>query len=81
MAGKTSKTVTRCEGDLTGRNVYTRVVDRKLVIEIDLDAPGAPSSSGKNIVVASTGGNQAISDVAKDRIGKLGINFYFPPVG
>jgi len=79
MAAKTKTSKAKCEGDQIGRNVYTRIEGRKLIVEIDLDAPTQKSSSGKNDVCATTGGNQAINDAAKDRVGKLGINFYFPP--
>lgn len=37
------------------------VVGKKMTIEIDLDEPGEPSASGKNLVIASTHGNIVIS--------------------
>jgi hypothetical protein len=48
------------------------VKDGKAIITIDLAHRGKPSSSGKSIIVASTGGNQAIpgTDVI------LGLNAY-----
>ena len=50
-------------GTAAGQNVVAEVQGRKLVLTIDLDAPGAPSSSGKTVVIASTRGNAAIGDV------------------
>lgn len=45
---------------LIGENVKVEVKGDKLVVEIDLKATGRPSSTGKNIVIASTGGNKSI---------------------
>jgi hypothetical protein len=42
------------------QNVKTEVKGTKLFIEVDLEAPGEPSASGKSLVVASTRGNQAV---------------------
>ena len=51
---------------------YVEIKDGKAIITIDLAHRGKPSSSGKSIIVASTGGNQAIpgTDVI------LGLNAY-----
>lgn len=72
------KTKVKCAGDDLGRNVCSRIEGRKLILEIDLDAKGKPSGTGKNIVIATTGGNQAINDSAAKRILKAGVNIYTP---
>jgi hypothetical protein len=55
-----------------GENVTITVKGDTATITIDLSHRGKPSSSGKSIIVASTGGNQAIpgTDVI------LGLNAY-----
>ena len=55
-----------------GENITVEIKDGKAIITIDLAHRGKPSSSGKSIIVASTGGNQAIpgTDVI------LGLNAY-----
>ena len=55
-----------------GENIQIEVKEKTLTITIDLAHRGKPSSSGKSIIVASTGGNQAIpgTDVI------LGLNAY-----
>ena len=55
-----------------GENIAINVTGNIATITIDLAHRGKPSSSGKSIIVASTGGNQAIpgTDVI------LGLNAY-----
>jgi hypothetical protein len=48
--------------------------DEKLVITVDLKAKGAPSKSGKTIVLASTKGNVRL----KGREEFVGLNVYRP---
>ncbi len=43
-----------------GENVTVEVKDGKAIITIDLAHRGNSSSSGKSIIVASTGGNKEI---------------------
>lgn len=52
------------------------VKDGKLILEIDmLDKPAA-SSSGKTLLLATTGGNQAVQ--VGGQIAKVGINVFIP---
>ena len=55
-----------------GQNIQLEVKDGKAIITIDLAHRGGLSSSGKSIIVASTGGNVPIpgTDVI------LGLNAY-----
>jgi hypothetical protein len=55
-----------------GENVQVEVKDGKAIITIDLTHRGKPSSSGKSIIVASTGGNQVIPGTQV----VLGLNAY-----
>ena len=57
------------------QNVKMTVEGRKLHIVIDMDAADTPSKSGKTIVIATTRGN---ADVADNKAGKIGINYYRP---
>lgn len=57
------------------RNVKTEVKNSQLIITIDLKEKGQPSKSGKNNVVASTGGLVEIAGTD----GKLGLNFIVKP--
>ena len=43
------------------RNLNVAEVNGKLIVTIDLDGKTTPSSSGKTNIVASTGGNLAIT--------------------
>lgn len=57
-------------------NVDLKITDKKkLVITIDLKEDGSPSSSGKNMVVATTSGNQEIIGFPGM---KLGLTLYKP---
>jgi hypothetical protein len=55
-------------------NVKLDVKGSILTITIDLSKKGAPSSSGKNVVVASTRGNVAVPGTDA----KIGLNVYKP---
>ena len=52
------------------RNVKISQKGKILTIEIDVEAEGSPSKSGKTMVVATTAGNKSVAG------GKLGLNFY-----
>ena len=56
------------------KNVEMKLVDNKLIIEVDITQTHGESSSGKSITVASTEGNQPIegTDI------KIGLNVYKP---
>ena len=54
------------------KNVEFSVEGSILTIKIDLSKEFGPSSSGKNIIVASTEGNVTIPD----REEKIGLNIY-----
>ena len=54
------------------KNVEFSVEGSMLTIKIDLSEEFGPSSSGKNIIVASTEGNVTIPD----REEKIGLNIY-----
>lgn len=56
-----------------------KIIGKKLHIEIDLVPEPEPSASGKNIVIAKSGGNQRIE--ACKYAGKsviIGLNVYVP---
>lgn len=57
------------------KNVNFKREGTKLIITIDTAVKGEPSSSGKTLLVATTGGNQ---DVPGLEGGKCGINLYVP---
>lgn len=57
------------------RNIQAEVKGKKLIITIDLNEKGEPSKSGKNNVVATTGGLVEIPESG----GKLGLNFIVKP--
>lgn len=54
------------------KNVEFSVEGSMLTIKVDLSKEFGPSSSGKNIIVASTEGNVTIPD----REEKIGLNIY-----
>ncbi|MEN6565314.1 MAG: hypothetical protein ABFC57_03335 [Veillonellales bacterium] len=54
------------------KNVQMEVKDNILTVTVDLSKRFGKSSSGKNIIVASTEGNQAIADTDY----KIGLNIY-----
>jgi len=55
------------------KNVEMKVDGNVLTIKIDLSKEFGPSSSGKNIIIASTEGNQSVPD--KEDV-KVGLNIY-----
>jgi hypothetical protein len=57
------------------KNVDLKLDGDKLVITINLKKEFGPSASGKNIIIASTEGNQTIPGKEDDGI-KLGLNVY-----
>ena len=58
------------------KNLEMKVEDNILTIKVDLTKTFGESSSGKNTIIASTGGNVAIGDTDI----KAGINIYKPVV-
>jgi hypothetical protein len=54
------------------KNVEMSVSGTILTIKVDLSKEYGPSSSGKNIIIASTEGNVTV----QDREEKLGLNVY-----
>jgi hypothetical protein len=59
------------------KNVKVELNQNILTLTIDLGKEFGPSSSGKNIIVASTEGNQSVGDGGL----KLGLNLYRPNEG
>ena len=57
------------------KNVKLDLKGDELTITIDLKKDFGPSSSGKNIIIASTEGNQSIPGKEDEGI-KLGLNVY-----
>jgi hypothetical protein len=55
------------------KNVEMKVDGNILTIKIDMSKDFGPSTSGKNIIIASTEGNQSVPD--KEEI-KVGLNVY-----
>ena len=54
------------------KNVEMTVAGQVLTIKVDLSKEFGPSSSGKNIIIASTEGNVNVPD----REEKIGLNIY-----
>ena len=57
------------------RNIKITRTGNKMNIEIDLSKAGQASGSGKNEVIASTGGNVSVEGPGNF---KLGLNLYKP---
>jgi hypothetical protein len=55
------------------KNMVMRIVDNKLVIEVDLSQDVGPSKSGKTILIATTEGN---ADCPGREDVKIGLNVY-----
>ena len=70
MAKNENKTATIA---LTGKP-EAMVVNGHLVTSTPYDGKGRPSASGKNMINASSGGNQPIS--INDKVHKIGVNCY-----
>ncbi|GHO65722.1 hypothetical protein KSC_046140 [Ktedonobacter sp. SOSP1-52] len=60
------------------QNIKMEVQGNELVIRVDLNKSFGPSTSGKSIIVASTGGNVAVP--GRDQV-KVGVNVYRPARG
>ncbi len=58
-------------------NVTIKVTGNKLVIEVDLTAEGRPSSTGKTMLIATTGGAERID--CKRRGVKVALNVMAAP--
>jgi hypothetical protein len=58
------------------KNMTMRVVDNKLVIEVDLTQDVGPSKSGKTVLIATTEGN---ADCPGREDIKIGLNVYRYP--
>lgn len=56
-------------------NLKMSVSGGKLTIEVDLKKEQGPSKSGKNIIIATTGGNM---EVPNGMGAKIGLNIYKP---
>ena len=54
------------------KNVEMSVEGNTLIIKVDLSKEFGPSSSGKNVIIASTEGNQSVPG----RDEKIGLNVY-----
>ena len=57
------------------KNVEMRVEGKRLVITVDLDKSFGASSSGKNVIIASTEGNQSVPGPNEEGV-KIGLNVY-----
>jgi hypothetical protein len=57
------------------KNVSMQVEGNKLIITVDLAQDFGPSASGKNIIIATTEGNQSVPG-AEDKGIKIGLNIY-----
>ena len=58
------------------KNMTMKVVDNKLIIEVDLSQDVGPSKSGKTVLIATTEGNATCPD--RDDV-KVGLNVYRYP--
>jgi hypothetical protein len=57
------------------KNVAMKIEGQKLIITVDLAKEFGPSSSGKNVIIASTEGNQSVPE--REDLGvKIGLNVY-----
>jgi len=54
------------------------IKDNKMTIEIDVHKP-VPSSTGKTLVIASTGGNQATDAKVDGKVVMVGMTAYIKP--
>jgi hypothetical protein len=64
------------ESFMLGENVKGKTDGKTLILEIDLQKEIGPSGSGKNMKIASSGGNVTIP---KTDNYKIGINVYKKP--
>ncbi|MBI3987393.1 MAG: hypothetical protein HY343_10755 [Lentisphaerae bacterium] len=56
--------------------MQARIENNKLIIELDLQNPPEPSSTGKTLVVASTHGNQVTELKIEGQPVVIGVNAY-----
>jgi hypothetical protein len=59
--------------------ITAKIVGKKLIIEADIPETLSPSKSGKNLIVASTQGNQATTALVQGKPVTLGLNAYIKP--
>ena len=57
--------------------IETKIEGNKLIITCDLEEP-TPSASGKNLLVASTGGDLKTSFTISDKPLTVNLNVYIP---
>jgi hypothetical protein len=57
------------------KNVETKIEGKKLIITVDLSKEFGPSSSGKNVIIATTEGNQSVPGAEEQGV-KIGLNVY-----
>lgn len=57
------------------KNVEMQVIGTKLVITVDLTQNHGPSSSGRSVIVASTGGTVYLDDEGFPGVG-IGLNVF-----
>ncbi|HOX43673.1 MAG TPA: hypothetical protein PK668_08745 [Myxococcota bacterium] len=57
------------------KNVDMKIVDKKLIITVDLGKEFGLSSSQKNIIIATTEGNQSVPGAEEQGV-KIGLNVY-----
>jgi hypothetical protein len=57
------------------KNIEMKIEGNRLIITVDLNKEYGPSSSGKNIIVATTEGNQSVPGREEHGI-KIGVNVY-----
>jgi hypothetical protein len=57
------------------KNIEMKIEGNHLIITVDLNKECGPSSSGKNIIVATTEGNQIVPGKEDQGI-KIGVNIY-----
>ena len=56
-----------------GQNVELQVKDGKLMITVDLSKTFGTSSSGKSVIIASTGGNVSVPVRSRSKSGSMSI--------
>lgn len=52
------------------------IENNELVIRIPVESPPRPSSNGKTLIVATSGGNQATSVIVEEQPVAIGLNAY-----
>ena len=59
------------------QNIEQSLSGSILTLKIDLSKAGATSSSGKSVIIATTGGNKSITGYENQNV-KIGLNVYKP---